>query len=263
MGVDISINSDGLRNGEVEFVKPPGVTRILVLGDSITFGWGVPFEETMPKVIEHDLTNQGVGPVEVINAGVGNYNTVMEVNYFFNHGKDYDPDIVILNYFINDAEPNPTYKEVPWFARHSYSYAVIGGAWDGLKRRIFGGADWLTYYALLYADDALGWSAAKKSIATLAEYCRANNIRLVIANVPELRKLKKYPFEDVTAKVREISEFHQVEFVDLLKALRGHSPDTLWVTQPDPHPNGWAQSLMGRFLSSHLLRTSGHIELGE
>ena len=263
MGVDISINSDGLRNDEVEFLKPPGVTRILMLGDSITFGWGVAFEETMPKVIERNLMDHGLGPVEVINSGVGNYNTVMEVNYFFNQGKAYDPDVIILNYFINDAEPNPTYKAVSWFARHSYSYAVIGGAWDGLKRRIFDGADWQTYYGLLYAEGSPGWLAAKQSIAALAEYCRANNIRLVIANIPELRKLKKYPFEDITAKVREISEFHQVEFVDLLAALQEYPPETLWVTRPDPHPNGWAQDLMGRSLSNHLLRTSGHNESGE
>ena len=111
MGVDVSINSDGLRDKELEEAKPTGVTRILMLGDSITFGWGVPADETLPRVLERELTAQGAGPIEVINSGVGNYNTAMEAGYFFDHGKAYDPDIVVLNYFINDAEPTPIYKE--------------------------------------------------------------------------------------------------------------------------------------------------------
>ena len=263
MGVDVSINSDGLRDKELEEAKPTGVTRILMLGDSITFGWGVPADETLPRVLERELTAQGAGPIEVINSGVGNYNTAMEAGYFFDHGKAYDPDIVVLNYFINDAEPTPIYKEVPWLARHSYAYAVIGGAWDSLKRRLFGGADWRTYYAGLYADGAPGWRKAQESIAKLAAYCRANDIRFIIVNIPELRELKEYPFHDVTAKVKAAAETHHVEFVDLLPAVEDLSPDTLWVTKPDPHPNGRAQELMGIYFSNHLLRSSSHLELAE
>ena len=82
-------------------------------------------------------------------------------------------------------------------------------------------------------------------------------------NIPELRELKEYPFHDVTAKVKAAAETHHVEFVDLLPAVEDLSPDTLWVTKPDPHPNGRAQELMGIYFSNHLLRSSSHLELAE
>src|SRR3954469_7158452 len=43
MGVEVKINSLGLRNREISPKKPPGTYRIVVLGDSTTLGWGAPF----------------------------------------------------------------------------------------------------------------------------------------------------------------------------------------------------------------------------
>src|SRR4051794_26480600 len=42
MNVDVTINSRGLREAEIPYEKAPGTYRILALGDSLTFGWGVP-----------------------------------------------------------------------------------------------------------------------------------------------------------------------------------------------------------------------------
>src|SRR5437870_3389065 len=106
MGVDVKINSKGLREREIPYERTPSVLRILMLGDSFTEGWGVPFEQTFAKRIERLYAARGT-PAEVINAGVGNYNTVMEVNYFLEEGHKYRPDIVVLNYVPNDAEPIP------------------------------------------------------------------------------------------------------------------------------------------------------------
>ena len=253
MGVDVSINSGGLRNNEIEPVKQSETTRVLMLGDSVTFGWGVPFDGTASKILERELIAYGTGLFEVINAGVGNYNTAMETSYFFDDGKAYTPDIVVLNYFINDAEQTPTYEEVPWLANHSYAYAVIGGAWDGLKRHVPGGVDWRTYYASLYEDSAPGWRLARESIARLAGYCDVNEIRLIIVNIPELRELNDYPFADVTNKLEAFAASQQAEFVDLLPALRGQPASTLWVTEPDPHPNARAHEIMGRYLAGYLM----------
>ena len=41
MGVDVSINAQAIRDTEYPHIKPPGSTRILMLGDSVTLGWGV------------------------------------------------------------------------------------------------------------------------------------------------------------------------------------------------------------------------------
>ncbi len=54
-GVEVKVNSKGLREYEYDYEKPPNTYRILVLGDSITFGWGVAFEKTYSKILEKKL----------------------------------------------------------------------------------------------------------------------------------------------------------------------------------------------------------------
>ena len=253
MGADVTINSHGLRNREVPLAKPPGVTRIMMLGDSIVFGWGVKADATLPVQLERDLTAGGFGPVDVINTGVGNYNTAMEVEYFLTAGAAFSPDIVVLNYFINDAEPTPTYSTVPWVARHFYAYAVSGGAWDTFKRMLLGGPDWRAYYAGLYDDQRRGWMVAQASLKRLADYCHSHGIRLVLANIPELREVGHYSFADINQRIAGLAAANGMEYVDLLPAVSAEDPATLWVTPPDPHPNAKAGALMARRLADYFL----------
>ncbi len=253
MRSDVTINNAGLRNREVAFDKPAGTTRIMMLGDSIVFGWGVDQDKTMSVDLEQDLSAGGFGPAEVINTGVGNYNTAMEVAYFLKNGVAYHPDIVVLNYFINDAEPTPTYAPVPWYARRFYAYAVSGGAWDTFKRSLLGGPDWQQYYADLYRDRQPGWIKAQENIRRLAAYCRDHKIRLVMTNIPELHRLAPYPFAGVNAKLAAIAAGEGIEYVDFLPAVAAEAPESLWVTAPDPHPNAKAHALIARRLADYFL----------
>src|SRR6266404_4190437 len=68
----VHINSNGTRGPEFTVEKPPGTIRILSLGDSRTFGWGLTDEETYSRRLRNLLQNYaGDGrTVEVINAGV-------------------------------------------------------------------------------------------------------------------------------------------------------------------------------------------------
>lgn len=242
MGVPVSINSLGLRDKEYSVAKPAGVTRVLMLGDSLTFGWGVKIEDTPSKMVERALNEgAGAGKYEVINAGVGNYNTVQEVTYFLHSGKELQPDVVVLNYFINDAEPTPLKKD-SLLAQWSYAAVVGMSAFDTLSRAYFGKADWREYYAGLYREDSAAWQAAKKAIADLAAYCREHNIRLLIVNYPELHILKDYPFPQVTAAVERIAAEQQAPFLDLLPTVTDLVPETLWVSPTDAHPNAIANA---------------------
>ena len=110
-GVDISINSKGLRDREFNYSKKPGVHRVLFLGDSLTLGWGVAFDDLFTKRLESILSDLLGKPTEVINTGVGNYNTEQEWAYYRTEGRKYNADEVMLLYFINDAEPTPLYSE--------------------------------------------------------------------------------------------------------------------------------------------------------
>lgn len=71
--IQLRTNSWGLRGPEVNSADPTPL-RILVLGDSYAFGWGVSNEDAFPRRLERLLRARAPGrPVEVINAGVPGY----------------------------------------------------------------------------------------------------------------------------------------------------------------------------------------------
>ena len=118
MGVDVETNNFGLRDDWIDKYPQEDVIRILMLGDSVTFGWGVESDKTISKRLENSLSLKLNRKVEVINAGVGNYNTSMQVEWFETVGLLFNPDIVLLNFFINDAEPTPAYKEISFLDKY-------------------------------------------------------------------------------------------------------------------------------------------------
>jgi len=244
MGVNVTINSKGLRERDIAYERTPSTFRILMLGDSFTEGWGVPFDATFSKRIERLYAASGIS-AEVINAGVGNYNTVMEVNYFLDEGHRYRPDLVVLNYVPNDAEPVPAYTAPdPWIGL-CHACVYLFGRIDALLRKASVRPDWRAYYLDLYGDgSAKGWLDAKASIGALADYARAHRIKLLIGYLPELHNLRNDPLRDVAARVRRAADENGVEFVDVLPALAGHESSELWVSPSDPHPNALANELI-------------------
>lgn len=251
MGADVTISSQGLRDREFPLTPPPGRTRILMLGDSLTFGWGVPADRTFSKRLERMLQQAG-HDAEVINTGVGNYNTEMQVAYFFERGLRFQPDYVVLNYFINDAEPTPQYRST-FLSRHSRAYVYFASRVDAALRLAGVGdhTDWRTYYDDLYeGGDGIGRVAA--AVERLADYCRAHDIPLFVVNHPELRRPADYPFAHVDEMIERIAAANGLKYVSLLSAVRDLDPPSLWVTPPDPHPSvvahgAFAGALFGVF----------------
>ena len=248
MGVDVKINSKGLRDREIPYERAPSTVRILMLGDSFTEGWGVPFEQTFSKRIERLYAERGM-KAEVINAGVGNYDTIMEVSYFLDEGYKYRPDIVVLNYTFNDAEPVPAYSRPNWLLRQCYSCVFVFGRLDVLARDASVRPDWKNYYLALYGGGAsAGWLAAKAAMRKLAAETRSRRIKLLVATLPELHELKNYPLQRITDLVREATGEDGVDFIDVLPALQSYDPATLWVSPTDPHPNAKANEAIANTL---------------
>jgi lysophospholipase L1-like esterase len=94
----VHINSLGTRGPEFQVVKPPDTIRILSLGDSRTFGWGLREAETYSTRLQQ-LLQQEFGPskqVEVINAGVNAWSYSQMLAYFRDTALSYRPDVVIV-----------------------------------------------------------------------------------------------------------------------------------------------------------------------
>ncbi len=107
----VHINSQGTRGPEFQVEKPPGTLRIVSLGDSRTFGWGLTEAETysggLQRLLQEKFGSQK--KVEVINAGVNAWSYPQMLVYFRDIALKYQPDIVILgdaNYWTQFSEKN-------------------------------------------------------------------------------------------------------------------------------------------------------------
>jgi lysophospholipase L1-like esterase len=254
MNVDVRTDSRGLRGPEIAGKAADGTARIAFVGDSITMGWGVAEKETFAHQVIEGLVKAG-RKVDGFNLGVGNYNTQQELTLFREVGAPLKPDIIVLAYFINDAEPMPSYtdSDADWLTNHSAAWVVAGYRFDNLFRQFGEAPDWKRYYRDLYEPKAAGWLQTEKSLGGFATTARELGAKLIVFNIPELRELKPYPFADITAKVRSVVEEDGVPFVDLLPTVENDNPASLWVTVPDPHPNGKAEIIFAKGMIPPLL----------
>ncbi len=109
--VKVKINSKGLREREIPYDKPTGVTRFLLLGDSMTEAIQVPLENTFAYLLESRLNQiAGANQFQVINAGVSHYGTDNELLYFRYEGYKYKPDVVVLVFLTTNDVSNNSYE---------------------------------------------------------------------------------------------------------------------------------------------------------
>ena len=103
---EFRINRQGMRDDrDFGYEKPPGVKRIVSLGDSFTIGYEVDVDQTFSSVLEKQLGDAGYD-VQVLNAGVSGFSTAEEALYLERELLKYDPDVVVLSYFVNDLTDN-------------------------------------------------------------------------------------------------------------------------------------------------------------
>jgi lysophospholipase L1-like esterase len=96
----VRINEKGLRDRSHSYKRQNGTERILVLGDSFAWGYGVEESERFSQQLEKSLN------VEVINAGVSGYSTDQELLWYKNEGIKYETDLIILELAGNDVGDN-------------------------------------------------------------------------------------------------------------------------------------------------------------
>ncbi|HYE87123.1 MAG TPA: GDSL-type esterase/lipase family protein [Vicinamibacterales bacterium] len=107
-GVPVRINALGFRDArDYSLDKSPNTFRILVFGDSVTFGHGALSETTYPYLLEQRLKQWRPDiDWQVWNLGVPGYNTAQELKYLQRVGPRYRPDLVIIGFFENDLVDN-------------------------------------------------------------------------------------------------------------------------------------------------------------
>lgn len=102
-------NSDGFRGDEFR-AKQPGVTRIVTIGASSTFGWGAEPEHTFQHILEARLNKREPGRYEILNLGIPGQNSRHGLGMLRHYALPLEPDLLVVSYGSNDPHwvPIPT-----------------------------------------------------------------------------------------------------------------------------------------------------------
>ena len=137
----LKTNSQGLRDQEYSIVKPEGVFRIAVVGDSMTLPDGVAIEDAFHSILETRLNSQSRGKkYELINFAVGGYNLRQYAAVIEKKIALYQPDLVLIGFCPeNDFSPypekifnqryQPRRVRYPWF--YLYVFEKMGEIFQG------------------------------------------------------------------------------------------------------------------------------------
>ncbi len=99
-GAVVRINSLGLRGPEL--ARNPR-WRIVMVGDSVTYGHYLEQEATVPYRLELELTRGRKAPIEVVNAGVPGWSTFQYATFVRREGSRLEPDLVVMGFCLNDV----------------------------------------------------------------------------------------------------------------------------------------------------------------
>jgi hypothetical protein len=122
----VRINSLGLRDREYPYEKPPGVFRILVLGDSFADALEVSLEDSFQEVLESLLNERPDRPIEVVNGGVWGYGNDLELLFYRLEGRKYQPDLVLLAFqSTSDVLENHREMETRYMGREYKPFFVL------------------------------------------------------------------------------------------------------------------------------------------
>jgi lysophospholipase L1-like esterase len=263
-------NSLGFRDRERAIEKPAGVRRFLVVGDSVTAGYGVEFEDMFTRKLEARFRDHG-DDVEVVNFGVPQYSTTQEVALFRKLGPRMAPDVVVLAYVLNDPTRDGSINE--FFERdRARSLALY---W--IERRVgrlvaprappetLEGCRKFDYYSSVHCDRAR-WTAVVDAFRELGDLARGHGFRVLVAVVPLLDDsdtFADYRWEEIHRRVGAAAAANGFAVLDLLPDFTPWSPRELKIAPDDKlHPNAVGNEVMAAALHRALARLSAGAAAG-
>jgi len=252
-------NALGFRGPETTQARPPGAFRIIGLGDSFTFGRGVRVGDTFLARLQQRLDAEPErGAFEVLNWGTAGYDTRDEAALLAHRGPTFDPNLVVLCFFLNDVRAGPTARAfAPASARDERpAWRRASAFLDQLAHRLGRGervAALVARYHEAYREDAPGWWNAREALAGARDQARRDGFALVVMIFPVLWDLSgPSPFADLHAKVAAYASALGLPVLDLLPAFAGHDGPELWAHPVDQHPGPEAHAIAGDALFAFL-----------
>lgn len=254
------LNSFDFREREIDSHGDENVFRIVVIGDSLTYGQGIDIKSRLTNRLE-DMLNSNTSAYEVLNFGKSGAETVDHIEFLKNFVIGIKPDFVLLQWFINDVEGQnyegrpkrlrliPYTRLARFLNKHSVLYFLLNNQWKSIQATLGLGSKF-TYTEYLVerfrdsdGDDAI---AARQALDQFLELCKKNGIPVGIIVFPELTGsyANEYPLGFLLDRVIAACKSWGIQCVDLRPVFEGIDPPSkLWVNRFDSHPSSFANEL--------------------
>ena len=250
-------NSMGFRDYEHELRKPEGVTRVIVLGDSLTAGlWIDKDEDVFPSQLERVL-NQESQRFEVFNFGVLGYNTMQEVETLKEKGLQFSPDVVVVAYCLNDRwqDDGGGYYHLLLEANKGDKistvdvspYLSISAAYRFLRFRVFPQLGLTSAKAADRRADFFAKDTVRVSLQNLRTLAQREGFSVLLVVFPDFTTIEagteEYGFADQHQAVAEWASRFGFQHLDLLEPMRRckeqHSPHAISFDRFHARPSGY------------------------
>lgn len=249
MGARVRTDERGLRKNaqEVEAKRTPNDRLVAAVGDSLTFGWGAPEPDTWPSQLE-EILRESCGPSRVLNAGIGNSNTSMQLARYRAVVRSEKPAWVVLGYFINDAESDPQPATNPLLWNSSFAGLLSTRIRQTAEVRL---RDYQLYYRDLYQEGRPGWDRTRAALAEFGAQLQKDGTPATLILLPELHEPKNFgEFAAAYAEVAEIARAAGWEVLDPSGRFPVGGGEKFWVTPGDAHPNRPAQRIFAETIAT-------------
>ena len=210
-------NELGFRDTDHDFKKPANTYRIVLIGDSLTYGPGVNFEDSYPGILEKIIkkNNKSMKKIEVIKLGMIFYAPQQYYSLYEEYGKKYDPDLIILSfhlltdpydayefnenkrfYFLKSIPDILPYQISQPLKEHSYVFKAALSAYYGwannqeikIEEKVFQGKkNRYQYFTQVSSSTPFmkeGWKHSEHYVNSLIKDASLNGSKIVVVSFP-------------------------------------------------------------------------------
>ena len=250
--IEIRTNSLGMRGDDNDIKNwNSSDQKILFLGSSITLGWGVENEKVLNKIIEKNAKQNNLN-WSTLNAAVGNYNTERYINYFFEYNQNLNPNIIIIQYFINDAEILDSNRGN--VITRNFHLGVMLWRYYSLFKDELSRKNILQYYEEVYKIEKYE-KIVSKNLKKMQNFCNIKQIRCILVYTPDIDLLKSgYKFNFIKKYIQKITKKIGMEFFDVTNAINDKIDLKMTNTEyKDRHPNSMGHEIIGKAIYKYLI----------
>jgi lysophospholipase L1-like esterase len=251
----VQMNGAGFRGRSFGEIKAAGAFRIAAVGDSFTYGNGIPQDERYTEILQKQLPNN----FEVLNFGIAGGNTPQHLHTIANIVLPLKPDFVILQWYVNDVEGNdstgrPTYHSLlPFYGLHGWLidksalYSVANMQWAQWQVALGMTPTYADYLQKRLGDPNSADSVRDRAtLVAIIEACRRQGVPIGIVLFPDTGAPidANYPFAYLHERVLETCREQNIQCLDLREDFAAiKDRESLWANRLDHHPSGRANTI--------------------